>query len=196
MAGIKNALTDILTKLHTIQVKNAEGQYAAFYTRIFNNQLSQVLDGSGYSWPRPAAFVEIVSPASFEIIGLGFRSADLGIKIHIIHDFYNDEGNFEQDLVIFDLRDQVIMALSQFCPTACGPLNCISEYQDYNHGNLYHYVCAFFANLTASKGSKYDPDAGNFDESIVDNLDLSTVKSDTGGETPGPTSDYIIPQTH
>ena len=72
----------------------------------------------------------------------------------------------------------------------------ISEYQDYNHGNLYHYVCEFFANLTDSKGSKYDPDAGNFDESIVDNLDLSTVKSDTGGETPGPTSDYIIPQTH
>lgn len=182
MAGIKEALSDILTKLNAINVKNAEGGFGSLYARIWNNQVGYLNDGSGYSWPRPAAFVEVVSPASFEVIGSGFRSADLGIKIHIVHDFYNADDTFEQDMVIFDLRDQVIMGLSQYCPTACGPLNCISEFQDYNHGNIYHYICEFICNLTDSRGSKYEPEAGNFTESANANLDLD-VKPE-----------FIIPQ--
>lgn len=176
MSGIKPVLTDILAKLATIQVVNQDGQTVSLYSHVWNNQLAYAEDGKGYSWPRPAAFVEIVSPASFEVIGLGFRSADLGIRIHLIHDFFDaQDGTYEQDLTIFDLRDKVVSAsigLSQYFPTACGPLNCISESQDYDHGNLYHYILDFITNFTDSKGSSYDPQDGRFVEEITPDLDL------------------------
>ena len=182
MAGIKEAIVDILTQLALIPVTNADSQSTTLHARIWNNQVNDIKSGEGYEWPRPAAFVEIISPVSFEIIGVGFRSADIGIKIHLVHDYYNADGTFEQDVKIFDLRDKVIMAMSGYCPTACGPLNCISEFQEYNHDNLYHYICEFLCNLTDSKGSIYDPNAGKIIESVNPDLDAT------------PTAEYYIPQ--
>jgi hypothetical protein len=196
MAGIKQPLIDILTRLTEIQVLNQDGQTINLYARIWNNQLRDIKEGKSYEWPRPAAFVEIVSPATYDVIGLGFRSADLGIKIHLVHDFYNQDETFEQDLIIFDLRDQLIMALSQYCPTACGPLNCMHEDQDYDHDNLYHYICEFVCNFTDSKGSKHDPEAGKVIESVDPNLDLSTVKDGIPAPVAEVQEYLIIPQNH
>ncbi len=202
MSGLKPVITDILDKLATIDVENQDNLTVPIYARIWNNQLDNLQEGQSYSWPRPAAFVEIVSPATFEVIGLGFRSADIGIRIHIEHDFYNSEGTYSQDLTIFDLRDKIISAhnpdtniqsgLSQFCPTACGPLNCVSEYQDYNHGNLYHYICEFITNFTDSKGSVLDPNDGRYTEEVIDPLDAQ-IEPMPKPESPAPTNDFIIP---
>jgi len=205
MSGIKPVITDLLAKLATIQVQNQDGQTVPIYSHIWNNQLAYAEDGKGYSWPRPSAFIEIVSPAQFEIIGLGFRSADLGIRIHLVHDFFDaQDGTYEQDLTIFDLRDKVVSAhntdttkqsgLSQYCLTACGPLNCVSESQDYDHGNLYHYILEFICNFTDSKGSKYDPANGQFIETSDPDLDL-LVDLIPKPDDYVPENDYfIIPQ--
>ena len=192
MAGIKPVLVDLLTKLEGITVVNMDQTTASLYARMWNNQLENIRDG-GYSWPRPAAFIEIVSPASYDIIGLGFRSADLGIRIHLIDEFYNTDGTFEQNLGVFDLRDQVIAELSQYCPTACGAMNCINEEQDYDHDNLYHYIAEFVCNFTDSKGSKYDPGSGNFDESANENLDLTVANGGIPDELPTDNV-YTIPK--
>jgi len=202
MSGLKPVITDILAKLATIQVVNQDGLSVPIYAHVWNNQLAYVEDGKGYSWPRPAAFIEIVSPASFEVIGLGFRSADIGIRIHLIHDFFDaQDGTYEQDLTIFDLRDKIISAhnvnpnvqsgLSQYCPTACGPLNCIAESQDYDHGNLYHYICEFITNFTDSKGSPYDPADGRYVEEITPDLDLQVDLVDKPSDYV-PEDDYFV----
>jgi len=204
MSGILPVITDLLAKLATIQVVNQDGQTVPLYSHVWNNQLVYAEDGKGYSWPRPAAFIEIVSPATYETIGLGFRSADLGIRIHLIHDFYNSEGTYGQDLTIFDLRDKIVSAhnvnpnvqsgLSQYCPTACGAMNCIAESQDYDHGNLYHYICEFITNFTDSKGSKYDPTNGQFIEELTPDLDLQVDLVEKPADYVPEDDYFIIPQ--
>jgi len=197
MSGIKAPILDLLTKLSGVSVTNADNQTVNLFARIWNNQLIDIRDAKGYEWPRPAAFVEVVSPASFEVIGLGFRSADLGIKIHLVHDYFNMDGTMEQDLVIFDLRDRVIADLSQYCPTACGPLNCIHEEQDFDHDNLYHYTLEFVCNFIDSKGSAYDPDANNYDETANPALDMQPKPGGVPVQTEDTNPEFIIiPQTY
>ena len=200
MAGIVHPLRDILTRLSTIQVQNPDGLMVNLYARVWNNQLRQVEEGKSYAWPTPAVFVEIVTPVTFEQIGLGFRTADLGIKVHIIHEFYNQDGTFEQDLKIFELRDLILSTndgLSQFCPTACGPMNCMHEEQDDNHNNLYHYICEFICNFIDSKGSKYDPDEMNFDDSADSTMDLTVTEGGIPNPIPDPDPEFmIIPQNY
>jgi hypothetical protein len=195
MAGIKQPIQDILTRLATIQVVNQDHQTVNLFSRIWNNHLRDIRDGKSYEWPRPAAFVEVIT--NFEIIGLGFRSADLGIRIHLIHDYFNADSTFEQDLTIFDLRDQILSAktgLSQYCPTACGPLNCIGEEQDFDHDNLYHYILNFICNFTDIKGSKYDPETVIYIDTADPDLDASLVKGGTIAAPAVETDDFIIPQ--
>lgn len=164
MAGIKAPIQDILTKLATINVTNGDGNTVPLYARIWNNQVEREKDGETYVYPKPAAFVEIQSPATFQEIGGNYRTTDLGISIHLVHEYYNQDGTFEQDLVIFDLRDQVIAMLSQYRPTGCGQLVAISDQQDFDHDNVYHYVISFVCNFIDSKGSPYEVERGIYIE--------------------------------
>jgi hypothetical protein len=203
MAGIKQPILDILTKLSTIQVTNLDGYNVPLYTRIWNNQLNDLKEGKIESIPRPAAFVEIVSPVSFDTIGIGLRSADLGIKIHLVHDFINNEVTFGQDLEVFDLRDKILFhtsnpnnnaGLNFFIPTGCSPMICIQETQEYDHDNLYHYVLEFVCNFIDSKGSAYDAGAGQFVDTANPNLDAIVVKDGVpNAVVDNSNNQYIIP---
>lgn len=204
MSGIKQPIQDILTRLSAIQVTNNDNQTVGLHSRVWNNQLRNVEERDGSKipiFPTPAAFVEIISPASYEIIGIGFRSADIGIRIHLVHEYLNQDGTFEQDLIIFDLRDNVLAhknnpinpGLSSFCPTACGPLNCVREEQDFDHNNLYHYILDFVCNFTDSKASAFDTDAGQFDDTANPDMDASVVDGGIPSPTPDPNPEFIIP---
>ena len=57
------------------------------------------------------------------------------------------DGTFEQDLVVFTLRDMLIQYLTGVTLTGCGGgLEAIAEGQDYEHGNMYHYIVDFVCN--------------------------------------------------
>lgn len=162
MAGIKQPLQDLLTRLTTLQVVNGDGNTVDLYARVWNNQIRYEADGQLYNFPKPAAFVEVVSPATFETIGQGYQSSDIAFAIHLATECYNVEGTFEQDLAIFDLRDRVRALLTGFQPSGCGFLNVATEQQDYEHTQVYHYIIVFVCNFTDTTGSKYDdnnPDA-------------------------------------
>lgn len=148
MAGIKEPIQDILSKLTDL----------GYYARIWNNQIDHMKDGSSYVFQMPAIFVEIINDVSYEILGEGFRSADLGIRFHLAHELLNTEGSYEQDLEIFDLRDKIVREFTQYCPTNCGQMNCVREGQDPDHDNVYHYVMEYVCNFIDTKGSPYDED--------------------------------------
>jgi hypothetical protein len=162
MAGIKQPIQDILARLAAIPVINGDNNQAPLYSNIWNNQVKDMKIKEGaktYAFPLPAAFLEILTPVKFEAMGLGLRSADLGIRIHLVHEFYNTDGTQELDLTIFDLRDAILATdngLSFYCPSSCGPMVCVSEEQDYDHSNVYHYILDFACNFTDSKGSAFD----------------------------------------
>lgn len=165
MSGIKAPLLDILSRLATLNVIDGNGNTVKLYSRIWNNQLNSERNAEIYDFPKPSAFVEFITPVSFQELGGNFGSADLGINIHLIHEYYNQDGTFEQDLAVFDLRDSIVRLLSQYKPTACGLMVKVSEQQDYDHDNLYHYIIGFVTNFTDSTSSPYDPAAGKYIDS-------------------------------
>lgn len=184
MAGIKDCLQDISSKLTTMQVVNPDGQTVPLYVRIFNNQVRYEKEGAGAVYPKPAAFIEVVSPATYEVIGQMYRSSDLGLRLHLVHEFMDAaDGTMEQDLVIFDLRDQVIALLSGYTPAGCGPLNCMMETQDYEHDNVYEMVLEFVCNFTDSKGSPLDPGRNVYVPAVPPiSLEVDETTSQGGGQ--------------
>ena len=73
-------------------------------------------------------------------------------------------GGLDQNLDVFDLRDDVITSLDMFRPLQTGNLVYISGEQDYNHDNVYHYELTF-------RGRMIDP-IGNW-EPIYSTMSLT-----------------------
>lgn len=192
MAGIRDVMKDILAQLSTLPIINGDGRQTTPYVRVWNNQLKQLLDSQGgeiESFPLPALFLEILNGTRYETIGQGFRDADITARIHILHEYYNTTTDsttngveYEQDLDVFTLRDNLIILLEYFTPSGCGPMDFIAEDQDYDHPNVYHYITDFVCNFTDSKGSRLDTGRNVYTPAIppltlTENVDLSL----TGG---------------
>jgi hypothetical protein len=161
---------------------------------VWNNQLRSERDGQLYDFPKPATFVEIISPVEYQELGQNFRIADIGVNIHLIHEYYNEDGNFEQDLAVFDIRDQIVALLSQYQPTGCGMMVAVNETQDTDHDNLYHFIIGFVCAFVDSKGSPYDVGRGVYvEKDPPTDLELNVEFADTPINTP-PVRQYQIKQ--
>lgn len=157
MAGIKQPIQDILARLASISVQNQDLETVPLYTRVFNNQIKRLRDGKIQAFPLPAAFVEVLAPENYNRLLNGFSEADLAFRIHLCHWFTDaQDGTYDQDLLIFDLRDQVIACLSNYRPTACGNLVLLAEMQHDDHDDIYVMLIDFKTNFIDSKGSPYD----------------------------------------
>ena len=146
MAGIADVYQDLKTKI-------TEATTSGF-VHIWNNQLEQLADGETYAFPFPCYFIEIQAPTPYDPIGRGYSTGELIIKIHIGHEEYDaGNGNYEENVNIFTLRDNIIKNLNSYQPIACSSLMKIAENQDYVHTNIYHYVIDFKCAFIDSKGS-------------------------------------------
>ena len=155
MAGVKAGIVDIIAKLATMTVTNGDGQAVSPFTGLWYKQTTKKNDGArDYDYPLPAFFVELVYPISFGLIGEGYRGAQVQYKIHIEHEYYNADGDLDQNLIIFDLRDKVIKLLQGFRPTGCGLLVATNESQSYEHTNVYEYEVEFTTDLVDDTGAK------------------------------------------
>jgi hypothetical protein len=148
MPGIKDPLIDILNRV--------KSQLPLFQTvRVWNNQTDHEREGEYVAYGKPACFVEVLTDVQWEPLGEGYSTADIGIKFHLVHEYYDDQGgNFEQDLVIFDLRDQAIAVFNLYKPPGCGHLMKVNEVQDFDHDNVYHYIVEFVCSFVDNKGAK------------------------------------------
>lgn len=165
MAGIRQPIENVLTKLRELTVTNGDGSTVTPHVRIWNNNLQSMKQGESYMFPLPAMFVEVLNDQIYQTIGQEFRAADLTFRIHILHEFYDaQDGTFEQDLLVYDIRDKVIALLTYYEPTACGPLEALTEIQDYDHDNIYHYMIDFVCHFIDSKGSRLDPGSSYYQE--------------------------------
>lgn len=177
-------MADILTLLGTMRVVNQDNQTVGLFARVWNKQVRKEIEGNTYSYPKPAAFLEVISPVTYQVIGQMCRNADVSFRVHLIHEFYDaQDGTMEQDLAIFDLRDQVVALLTSYAPTGCGPLNCMVESQDDDHDNVYEYILDFVANFTDSKGSPLDPSRTVYAPSAPPlTLEVDETTSQGGGQ--------------
>lgn len=199
MASIRNVMEDVGAILAAQTVVNKDNTETTPYVRVWNNQLKYDENGKMEVFPKPAYFIEIVTPLRYEVIGQGYRSADVGIRIHIVDEYMNDpdNGTFAQDLDVIDLKNNVVIVLTYFNPSGCGPLTSISEDQDTDHNNLYHFIVDFECNFTDSKGSRLD-DGRNYFRQTTSPTELQ-VNPDVaigGGQEPSDRKQtFLIPQT-
>jgi hypothetical protein len=157
MSGIKASIQSVMTKLQEIVVRSNDSVSRNVVARIWNNQVAHDKDGTQASFLKPAVFVEVQNGVTWQQLGEGYQSADLAFCIHLVHEQLDAaDGTMEQDLVIFDLRDQVLNKLALYEPTGCGPLTHVGEQQDFDHDNVYHYTVNFICNFTETPGSKWD----------------------------------------
>ncbi len=169
MAGIKQPILDIMQR-----VRDTIPEF--LHVRVWNNQLSYNRSGQIYEFLKPACFVEVINSPQYEAIGGGWTGADLGITFHIVHEHYDSmDGTFEQDLVVFDLRDKVLEFITLFKPSGCSHMTLTGEEQDYEHDNLYHYQVSFVCNFTDNTGA------------------IKTIEVDGSTIAPAPTIQFIPP---
>ena len=155
---MKQTIIDILDKLKEIPELK--------YVRVFNNQFQYLEDGETYAFPFPCAFLEVL-PQNYTPLLNGFSQSDVDFRIHIGHEQYDSlDGNMEQNLDVFDLRNLVLQKLVLFKPSMCSELFVVNEEQDYTHTGVYHYIIDF-------RGGVIDKTASNLIEpTLIDPIEL------------------------
>ena len=135
---MRQLYTDIKTKL--------QGITPELFVAVYNGQFEQIEAQEIYSFPFPCAFIEIVSESEVEQLGNGVQIFDpLYVKIHIGHTFYNGD-NQEENLAIFDLKQTIFQALQKFEPDGAVAFIRLSEEQDTDHTDVYHFIQTYTTN--------------------------------------------------
>lgn len=156
---------------------------------IFNNQierLKNINEGDytqdAYAFARPAVFIEFQNILEITQLGGGVQLYDpLFVVVHIVHDNYHNGGDMDLDLLIFDLKQEVYLALQKFEPLGAVMFIRTSEQQDYDHDNLYHYQMTFTTNYIEQ--SSLEPVGGIAITpalSLTTDLDIDNVVIRTG----------------
>lgn len=112
------------------------------FISIYNNQFDFLDESGSYSFPFPAVFLELETTEFGQLLD-GYQGVDVTYRFHIAMDFYNSALDQEQNLLIFDLRDKLVQALSIYKPLLGGAITKTNEIQDYNHSNVYHYILEY-----------------------------------------------------
>lgn len=164
--GILAPITALLEKLASIQTTNQSGVSSGTHTRVWNNQVDKMKEGNNQYEPLPAFYLEYLSDSEFNMIGAGYLASDPVWRVHIVHENYNNADavgtTFEQDLIIFELRDKVLKELQLFKPPGSGPLTYIGEQPSYDHDNVYEYIVDFTAHFIDDSASDDNPDNGKY----------------------------------
>lgn len=147
MSGIITPVTDLLNKIQT-------GSSITF-ARIWNNQFKYMESQQIESYPFPCAFIEVLMPNNYDQLGLGYTDSEITFRIHIGQTQYDaGDGTMEQNTTIFSLRDEIIKLLTYYEPPSCSALQKVSETQDYEHTNIYHYIIDFKCSFIDDRGDQ------------------------------------------
>jgi hypothetical protein len=165
--GLKATIQDFQTKLATIQQATPDGVTTDLFNRMWNNQIEQLRAGAIEAIPVPCTFLEpILTQSQHAAIGQGVCAFDILFRVHILHSHYNTEGSFEQNMLVFDLRDKIVRTLNRFKPVMCSQLDKVSEGLDFDHDNIYHYIIDFNCHFVDLTGSDQDDETGQYTVSV------------------------------
>ncbi|MBC7383023.1 MAG: hypothetical protein H7296_08520 [Bacteroidia bacterium] len=107
------------------------------YVTVWNEQFRYLEEGKGYSFTMPCAFVEIQTE-ELQDVGGRYQGSDINVIIHIGQNVLN-VGLLDENLTIFNLRDNVVKDFAKFKPATSSMMVKTAENQDFDHNNVYHY---------------------------------------------------------
>lgn len=148
--SLKTLYTEIKTALQSYTDSN--GDLLFKHVGVWNNQVNSLLSKENdiIQIQYPAAFVEIIIE-DIEEMQMHSQLWNVLINIHIIDDYYNNElTENEENLRIFDLTDLVWDNFHHSKFTNTNRIVCVSNIQDNNHSNVYHYIQGYEANYQKS----------------------------------------------
>ena len=171
------------------------------YCRKWNNQLALIIqDGGARSqmFPMPAVFIAFKTN-EIQQLGEGRQMFYVDFDLHIL-DWQMDsgDGNFEQNLTVYDLKDKVFQAIQKFQPgltdTAVPVGSCIriSEQEDNDHNGVYHFIQSY--RTTYVEQLMVEPVGGSETTIVPMPLELDITKAEVidQSEAYDPTKQYLV----
>lgn len=129
--------------------------------KIWNNNVSKLLEGKDDPYQLPALFIEFPAEIEWDQLGNGVQIVDpLQIAFHLVTDFYDAvDGTKDNNLATLQMADQLRNVLQDWMPTtftvspggeygayagtyvaAFGVFTRSAEVQDVDHSNVYHFI--------------------------------------------------------
>jgi len=177
---MKQVFIDLLNKLKELN------RFQVIF--VYNKQIDRARAGI-IKFNTPACFVQIIQ-GKINNLGSKLQGSDLDIRFHIVDGQIDAaDGTYDQNLEVFDLRNQIRKTFIGYQPTGCGPISTDDEMQEYNHTILYHmvlkYKCHFIDNSAYDEiilepyyiiwninDLEYDITDGIWDKLIMPSLEL------------------------
>lgn len=176
--ALKETILDVRSKLQSIECTDQEGTTTTFAVSVWNNQVEWILNGDQEFQKLPAVYIETLI-GDGGVVGQGMYGNDLIFRLHIVHEHLNTEGTFDEDLIVFALRDSIIRYLNRWKPLMCSPLQKINELPDYDHSNVYHYIIEFATHFSDTTGGDQDATLGLYQYTEQDvSMVLDVILSD------------------
>lgn len=174
--GLLDCINSFLQKLNDIKLFKK--------IAIWNNQVKYEKNGEGYSFLTPACFVEFKQNNSINL-GAGFNLCEYDIILHLIDTQLNNNNKLDQNIKIFDIRNKVKHTFNNYTPSRMGKVLFVSDLQDFDHDNLYHFCLTYKGALLDNYGNNL-PIAGSV-SSVNINLgytqSFNNQQPTTGGYT-------------
>jgi len=132
--------------------KQIEDNTSVQHVRLWNNQINLSEKGEQIPFQFPAVFIDFPY-MQWSQVGKGVQTCQLTIRLYIVFESFITAEN-EEDVEIFDLRDEVYLAVTDpaFVPTNAKMLMRISEQTDPNHTNTYVWTMDFNTTFTETIG--------------------------------------------
>lgn len=112
---------------------------------VWNNQIERMINSESYAIMNPSVYVELETQDQHQLLE-NYQGYDINVNIHIVAEELDaGDGNIDEFISVYTLRDEVVKKLNFFRINQGGFLTKISEIQDYNHSNLYHYIITYRA---------------------------------------------------
>jgi hypothetical protein len=121
-----------------------ESETSVTHVRLWNNQVSFAREGQQIPWNGgKAVFIDFPNIPWLQGGKGTQRTGDnFYVRLYLVFESYNTSEN-EEDLALFDFREEVYLAVQDFKPTQASKLSRINENTDTSHDNLYVWIMDF-----------------------------------------------------
>jgi hypothetical protein len=148
------------------------------HVRLWNNQLVYQEAGTQIPFAYPAVFIEFQNVEYTDLQNFQ-QSANMDLVLHICNEVWNTSSQEEQ-LDIFDLKDDIFKAISQIKLGLAGNLTRTREFPDIEHTNIYHlqqHWSVTYAETSANRPTQIIEVLLDLTKQIeISNYDLMTKK--------------------
>ena len=123
------------------------------YVKLFNDQFNKSnsddpSQNNQEPFPYPCVFIEFFGNNEKLSQGAGAKRLDVELRLYIGFESYGLE-----DTTIFDVAEEVGLAIENYKTTVLGPITYEAQRMDYNHNNVYIYELDY--RTTYEDDSKY-----------------------------------------